>query len=118
MDQNIAPMLLLGLEIYELNGTLPREIEHCEKNGPFVKCDTRGILKREQKNKQSTIEVKNNHYLLQRTVHGVIVILFDAKLLMFSLNYTQYQIVPAGITFLAEKLMILLLRNLPPRVFF
>ena len=53
MDQNIAPMLILGLEIYELNGTLPREIEHCEKNGPFVKCDTRGILKREQKNKQS-----------------------------------------------------------------
>ena len=68
--------------------------------------------------KKQPIEVINNHYLLQQTVHVVIVKLFDAKVLMFSLNFTQFQIVPAGITFLAEKLMIFLLRNLPPRVFF
>ena len=53
-----------------------------------------------------------------QTVQSVIVIFFDAKVLMFCLNFTQFQIVSSEITFLAEELMIFLLRNLSPRVFF
>ena len=55
--------------------------------------------------------------MLQKTVHGAEIKLFDAQVLIFYLNFTEFQIASAGKTFLAEKLMTLFFRNLSPRAF-
>ena len=67
--------------------------------------------------KKPSIEVQKKLYLLQKTVHGAKIKLFDAQVLIFSLNFTQFQIASAGKTFLAEKLMTFFFRNLSPRAF-
>ena len=56
--------------------------------------------------KKQPLEVKNKLYLLQQTVHGAKIKLFDAQVLIFSLSFTEFEMVFAEKTFLADKLMI------------
>ena len=114
MDQNFAPMLHLGLEIYDLSGVFQEDMKHCEKLH-VLSCVTHG--KKRKGTKKPSIEVQNKLYLLQKTVHGAKIKLFDAQVLIFSLNFTDFQIASAGKTFLAEKLMNFFFRKLSPRAF-
>ena len=61
VDENIAPMLLLGSEIYELTGTFPGESKLCEKIGYFVKSEIRDKIRQVQK--KQPIEVQNEPLL-------------------------------------------------------
>ena len=80
-------------------------MKHLEKKDVLSSVTLRHGKKRDG-TKKTTNRGKNNPYLLQQTVDGVRILPFDAKVLIFSLFFTQFQIVSAEKTFLAQKLKI------------
>ena len=89
-------------------------MKHCEK---LHVLSSVAHGKKRMETKKQPIEVENKLYLLQQTVHGAKIKLFDAQVLIFSLTFTELQMVSAEKTFLADKLMIFCFRNLSPRAF-